>query len=923
MIETCRAFDFGAYFWSPPFGSLVYRLSLGFLMSRSHRRPLVASIAALILCVASGGAQPARTARSVKSAIPTPESVFGFKVGADSSLFLYDQSIEYFRRLAKAQPTRVKLLDVGKTSAGHPWTAVLISSPQNLAKLERYRQINQQLARPEGLTESQAKALAREGKAFVDISGGLHASEIAGSQHTPELAYELLSKMNEPETKEILDNVIFFLWPSINPDGQDIVVNWCKERFASTSPLQAPMELYQKYVGHDNNRDSYMLNVIESRVVARTWREWEPQIIYAHHQSSPFPTRMWVPPFADPIGLYAPPLMSRQVNAIGMRIAAELDAKGQPGAVHMLATFDAYYPGYIDYMPMYQNINAWWTETQGGNCGVPRTSTLNDLPTAYKSLMPTSMYSSPWAEGTWSFRHQIEYMVTASVATLRYAARFKDELLYNRYLAGRTTIEQYRKGPPYAYIVPQAQRDRMAPVELLRRLAFLGVKVHQLRAESTFEGVAYPAGTWVVPMDQEYAQLVRELLEVQKYPELGDDLPYDAAGWTLPMQMHVHVVEAKTPLSESFRASMAPVVGKADAWGASGEYPLTTNATAAGIVAAAGAIAGSGDAIALDPTQNNSFRFINRALKSGATVKVDTATDARAARYVVTGVSTAQAEQWARELAVTAERTTVSATSVTAPTRIAMYKAAPGNMDEGWTEWLLDTHEYQYTLIGPEQLRAGDLGARFDVLVLASQGISRAGGRGGFGGGGGGGGAAVSVDDSASIAAVDAFVRGGGTVISWNAGTAGVISALKLPVRNVLQGVTRQQYFTGSSIMRTTVDVAHPVMAGMPAEADVMTSSSPVFAPTDGFEGSVIGKYAADASPLRSGYLKGPQFMQGYASALDVKLGSGHVVLIAFQPQWRGQPIGTFRTIFNAMLYAREAAQSKPTPSFWSPPVMK
>lgn len=870
-------------------------------------------------------AAPAKVA--AKSGIPTPESHFGYQVGADNKLFLYDESISYFKKLQAAAPTRVKLIDVGKTSFGHSWTAVLISSPQNLARIERYREINKRLARPEGLTDAQARELAKEGRAFVDISGGLHASEIAGSQHTPQLAYELLSKANEPETKEILDNVIFFLWPSINPDGQDIVVNWCRERQAGTAGLQAPMELYQKYVGHDNNRDSYMLNVVESRVVARTWREWEPQIIYAHHQSSPFPTRMWIPPFADPIGLYAPPIMSRQVNAIGTRIAAELDAKGQPGAVHMLATFDAYYPGYIDYMPMYQNINAWWTETQGGNCGAPRTSTIADLPTDYKDLMPTSMYSSPWAEGTWSFRNQIDYMVTASMATLRYAARFREEVLYNRYQAGRNTIQQYRNTKPYAYIVPQQQHDPMAPVELLRRLAFLGMNVRQLDADATQDSVVYPKGTWVVPMDQEFAQLARELLEVQKYPELGDDLPYDAAGWTLPLQMNVNVVEAKTPLSAAFRAAMKPIVGKADAWGASPLYPFTTNAQAAGIVAAPGAITGSGDAVALNPAQNNSFRFMNRALAAGGSVSVDTATDARNARYIVTGVDAARMDTWAKELSITAERTTPAATATNAPTRVALYKAAPGNMDEGWTEWLLDSHEFKYTLITPDDIKAGDLGSRFDVIVLASQGIGRGGrggggGGGGAGGGGGGGrGGASVVDDTVTIKAVDDFVRGGGTVVSWNAGAAGVISSLKLPVRNVLQGVNRQQYFTGSSIMRTTVDVAHPVMAGMPEQADVMVSSSPVFATTDGFDGSVIAKYASDSTPLRSGYLKGAPLMQGYASALDVKLGQGHVVLIAFQPQWRGQPIGSFRVVFNSLYYARNAAAGqRKTKDFWTAP---
>lgn len=163
--------------------------------------------------------------------------------------------------------------------------------------------------------------------------------------------------------------------------------------------------------------------------------------------------------------------------------------------------------------------------------------------------------------------------------------------------------------------------------------------------------------------------------------------------------------------------------GTPDAWGASAKYPLTANAMAVGIAAAAGGVTGTGDALALDPKQNNAFRFINRALKAGGSVRVDTAVDARAARYVVTGVDAARANAWAKELAVDVERTTPSATTVKAPTRVALYKAAPGNMGEGWTEWLLDTHEYQYTLIGPDVLRAGNLASRFDVIVLASQGL--------------------------------------------------------------------------------------------------------------------------------------------------------------------------------------------------------
>lgn len=884
------------------------------------RRALTTATTALVCFITA----PA-TAQNAKP-IPTPESVFGFPVGADYKLFTYDQSIEYFRKLAAAS-NRIKLIHVGKTANGKDWTVAIISSPENLAKLAQYRAINMRLAHPDGLTDAEAKRLAHDGKVFVDISGGLHASEIAGSQHTPQVAYELLSRANEPDMKAILDNDIFFLWPSINPDGQDIVVNWCRARDAAQGQPIAPMELYEKYVGHDNNRDSYMLNVVESRVIQRTWREWEPDIVYVQHQSSPFPTRIWIPPFADPIGYRAPAIMGREVNAIGTRIAEELDAHGQPGAVHQLETYDAWYPGYIDYMPMYQNIPSWWTETQGGNCATPRTTTLDSLPPAYRRLQPTTMYVSPWAEGKWGLRDAVNYMVTADLATLNYAAKFKDEVLFNRYQAGRNTIQQFRTSAPFAYIIAQDQHDPVAPVELLRRMAFMGIRIKQLDRDASYAGTTYPKGTWVIPMDQEYAQLVRELFEPQRYPDLSDDTPYDAAGWTLPYQMNVNVVEGQVPLPDEFRAAMKPVQGKAVDWHVAADEPFTTNAEAAGIVPAPGGVSGSGDQLVLDPAQNASFQLINRALAQGATLRFAPAAAGHDARYVVSGLDAARADAWAKELFVRAERTASAPASVAAPTRIAVYKSAPGVMDEGWTEWLFDTNGFKYSLITPADIRAGNLTSRFDVIVFASQGLGAGGGRGGRGGGGGGraggagrGGAADSVA-AEEIRAVDEFVRGGGTVVAWNQGATSLANALRLPVRNVVGGVPRREFFTGGSVMQVITDPTHPIMAGMPERADVFVFNSPVFTTLDGFDGSVLAKFPSDVTPLRSGFLSGPQFIQGFAAALDVKHDRGHAVLFAFQPQWRGQPTGTFRTVFNSAFFGREIAdQAKGAAGFWTAP---
>lgn len=892
------------------------------------RRASTAAAAALLTFLGS-----AARAQQKAGALPTPESVLGFPVGADYKLFTYDQSIDYFRRLAAAS-NRVKLITVGKTSYGKTWTAAVISSPANLARLEQLRQINQQLAHPASLTDAEANRLATQGRAFVDISGGLHASEIAGSQHTPQIAYELLSRAAEPQMKTILDSTVFFLWPSINPDGQDIVVNYCRQTQPGPGQrVQAPpMELYQKYVGHDNNRDSYMLNVIESRVIQRTWREWEPQIIYVQHQSSPFPTRIWLPPFADPVGLRVPPIMARQVNTIGTRIATALDEAGKPGAVSQLETYDAWYPGYIDYMPMYQNINAWWTETQGGNCATPQTTTLADLPRDYKDLRPTSLYTSPWAQGTWTLRDAVDYMVIADIATLDYAARYKHAILYNRYQSARNTIQQFKTSAPYAYIIPQAQHDPVAPVELLRRMAFMGVRVQQLDKDMAYAGTTYPKGTWVIPMDQEYAQLVRELFEKQVYPDLGDDTPYDAAGWTLPFQMGVNVVEGDAPLTSEFRAALVTPKGKAVDWHTDANEPFTTNAYAAGIVAPAGGVTGSGDALVVDPAQNDAFKLINQALAGGAKLAFSPATSGRGARYVVTGVNTSSVDASARDLYVRAERMASSAVStVPVPTRIALYKSQGGVMDEGWTEWLFDTYGYKYTLISPADLRAGNLGARFDAIVVGSQGVGNAGrgGRGGGGGAGGGGrggrgaGAPADTTTPPEVAALDQFVKDGGTIVSWNQGSSAIVNALHLPVRNVVQGVNRRDFFTGGSVMSVTTDPTQPVMAGTPARADVFVSNSPVFTTLDGFQGSVLAKFASDSTVLRSGFLSGPQYIRGFAAALDVKHDRGHVILMAFQPEWRGQPQGTFRTVFNAAFYARDvSAQNQPNPGFWmAPPI--
>ncbi len=856
--------------------------------------------------------------------VPTPESVLGFRPGADYKLANYEQVLSYFQKVDAASD-RVMLVEAGKSSQGRPYWFALVSSADNLRQIDHYREIARRLAHPEGLTDAEARRLAREGKAFVHVDGGLHSSEVAGPQETPQLLYDLVSRADEPDTKAMLDNVIVMLWPTINPDGQSMVADYYMARVGTPNENQGMNlpRLYQEYVGHDNNRDAYMLNTIESRVMEHAWRQWEPNIIYVQHQSSPFPTRIWLPPFAEPIATQAPGLISSEVNMIGMAIAQRLNSEGKVGATHMGTGFDAWYAGYIDYNPVFKNIPAFWTETQGTG-PAPRTSTPDQVPEAMRR--PQALYVSPWLGGTWRLRDAVEYMETASMATIEYASKYKETLLYDRYQSGRDQIARGRREAPYAYFVPQQQRDPAAAVEMLRRLAFSGVRVSQLTGPVEAEGETFPAGTWVVPADQEFAAAAREVLDVQKYPEIRSspggplDTPYDAAGWTLPLSMGVRTVAATKPLDDAARANMKPLgvapdpaakpvpynnvaVPDAAPFDAAPGIGFDSDPVAHAIVPPAGRITGAGPALAVNPAENNAFKAINRAWRAGGSVRWAPGATAAGGRYVIAGLAPAAQDAMVSALALNAERVAAPAGPVTRP-RVGLFLGET-SMDEGWTRLVLDQFEFDYVRVSGEDVQAGALKDKIDILVLADDARVVAGG----GGRGGRGGAAPPAANAAApqpavdprVKAIDDFVRAGGTLVCFNRSSTFAIDQLKLPVRNVVAGVGRQQFFVGGSLLTVLPEASNRFMAGMPERAAVFYDSGPVFETTDGFKGTVLARYPEKESPLASGFLLGPALIQGKAAALDVQLGDGHVVLLGFRPQWRGQPFGTFRVIFNAI----------------------
>jgi len=836
--------------------------------------PKLAAILAGLLYL---GAHPAPA-----QSVPTPESVLGHKPGDDFYLANYDESREYFRKLAAAS-NRVKLITVGKTTRGLDWEIAVISSPANLAKLDRYKQISQQLAHGRGLDDSAARALAREGKAIVHIDGGLHSTEVAGAQQSIALAYKLVSSQGDPEIDAILDNVILMLWPTLNPDGQNEVVAWYRRNLGTPYEVSPLPDLYQEYVGHDNNRDGYMNNMLESRDVTKTEIDWAPVVFYCHHQTAPFPTRIFIPPFTEPISSNIHPLMARWLNVLGIDMAAYLDEHGMPGAVHRVG-FDNWYPGFLDFTHIFRNSISFFTETALYAYATPHFYSVNDFPRERQPLRSEIFYSSPWKGGWWRLGDAVRYMLGASMSVLDTAAKYREQFLYNRYQAARDNIERFRREPPFAYVIPREQRDLPTAGILVDKLLINGIEVHQ--GTIAANGRTY-RDAWVVLMDQPFSPLVKELFEPQEWPDLRaspngpPQRPYDVAGWTLPMQMGVETAVITTPLAPQQRSALKAL----------------TSATLP-----PGGVQGSGTTYTLSRNSNASFKVVNATLTGGGQVGI-TRTD-----FVLTGMGV---PDLAREQSLTLQAVAKAPDGAvtTRKPRLGLYRAWMGVIDEGWTRWILEDFGFAPVTLRNPDIQAGHLRERFDVILLPDSsarammdGFAPGTIPGEYVGGIG----------STGVDALRDFVRDGGTLIAFNNASQFAIDQLHLPVTNVLAGVTPEQFYCSGSLLRVELrDPAHPVAAGMPREPIVMFERGPAFDTRAGFRGNVLASYSRDNNPLASGYLLHPERIQGKAAALEVFYGDGRVYLFGFRPQWRGQSHGTYKLFFNAIFDS--PASAKPT----------
>lgn len=838
-------------------------------------------------------------AASASQAVPTPASVLGHTPGDDFYLASYDESRAYFQQLARTSD-RIKIVNVGKTTRGLDWEIAIISSPENLAALDKYKDINRRLTWARGLDDSAAKALAREGKIIVHIDGGMHSTEVAGAQQSILLAYKLVSTQGDPEIDAILHNVILVLWPTLNPDGQDEVVSWYRRNLGTSFEVSPLPDLYQEYVGHDNNRDGYMNNMLESQDVTRQELIWNPEVFYTHHQTAPFPARIFIPPFVEPISSNIQPILMRWLNAIGIDMAAYLDEHGMPGAINRVG-FDNWYPGFQDFTGIFRNSISFFTETALYGYATPHFYTVRDFPKDFQSLDSQVFYSSPWTGGWWRLGDAVRYMLGASLSVLDTAAKYHEQLLYNKYQAGRDTIARFQKNPPFAYVISTEQRDLPEAARLAETLMTNGIEVHQATQPFAANGQNYPAGSWVILMDQPFAGLVKELFEPQKYPDLRENgtpiKPYDVAGWTLPMQMGVDADAVMQPVSPDERAKLKRLENFA---------------------APAGTVTGSGSVFLLDPRTNAHFKAINEILAAGGRVSFTT-DGAEPGTAVISGVTHERMAALSTDssLSIRSVEKAPENLLATKKPRVGLYRAWAANIDEGWTRWILQNYDFAPITLHNGGIEASHLLDRFDAIILPDAQPNQI--LNGFPVGSVPGEYAGGIRPS-GVESLREFVSGGGTLIAFNNASLFVIDQFGLPVTDVLANLKPDEFYCSGSLLRVEIpDSARPGLWGLPLDPAVMFERGPAFATKPDFRGAVLASYPEDVSPLASGYLLHPERIEGKAAALEVAYGNGRIYLFGFKPQWRAQSHGTYKFFFDAIYDSPSLAKPSSFPKSAKP----
>jgi hypothetical protein len=864
--------------------------------------------------------------------VPSPKSHFGFSIGDNYHLATFTQTEAYFQKVAKASP-RAKLQSIGKTEEGRNQYMLIVSSPKNIKNLAKYKAISQRLARAEYLSESEAKALAKEGKAVVWIDGGLHATETVGIHQLIESIYQFTTRSDE-ETMRILDNTII-LFVHANPDGQELVSNWyMRQQDTLKRSTEFLPRLYEKYIGHDNNRDFYMMNTSEAANMARQqYIEWMPQILYNHHQTGPEGTVVAGPPYRDPFNYVYDPLLVTGIDALGAAMSSRLNAEGKPGyTMKSGSVYSTWWNGGLRTTAYYHNIIGLLTEIIGS-------PTPQNIPLVPNRLIPNSATPFPITPQKWLFKNSIDYSLSLNYAVLNYATRYREEVLMNIYKMGRKSIELgsqdywtlspnkveqltsiagnklktmsdslfavVYKNPATsdarAYILTADQSTtQYAFVNILIKS---GIRVERATKDFVVNGKTYPKGSYVVKTNQAFRPHVIDMFEPQdhpndfQYPGGPPVRPYDSAGWTPAFTMGVQFDRILTDL----------------------EAPLET--IPYGQLQAATPTFVAGKYYAFSTADNASFTLLNALLKAGIEVS-------KSKESFIVAHSDAAASILAKaQVKITAlDKMPAESADKLGTKRIGLWDVYGGSMPSGWLRWILEQHQFDFKLVFAKEIDKGNLRSKFDVLIFVRGAIP------GLKGEAGAGEYVIKepveseipaeyqetlgkLTAAKSIPSLKAFLEAGGDIITIGT-SANLAYHLNLLVKNALVEVVAgkekdlpgEKFYIPGSVMQVSVDNSVKANWGMTPQADVYFSASPVFklsaeAIAHG-ELIPLAWYASDKT-LRSGWAFGQTYLQDGIAAFQAKVGKGNLYVFGPEVTFRGQTHNTFKMVFNQLYETR------------------
>jgi len=876
--------------------------------------------------------------------IPTPKEHFGFNIGDNYQLATFTQTEAYFKKVAAAS-NKVKLQVIGKTEEGRNQYMVIVSDPSNIRQLAKYKSISQKLARAENLSDAEAKQLAKEGKSVVWIDGGLHATEVTGIHQLIQTLYTVLTRDDE-ETKNILKSTII-LFVHANPDGQELVSNWYMRNAdtlkRSTSDIP---RLYEKYIGHDNNRDFFMLNMSESKNMSRQlYIEWMPQILYNHHQTGPPGTVVAGPPYRDPFNYVYDPLLVTGIDAVGAAMSSRLNAEGKPGyTMKSGSVYSTWWNGGLRTAAYYHNIIGLLTEIIGN-------PTPSKIPLVPQRLIPNSATPYPIEPQTWYFKNSIDYSVSLNYAVLNYASRYKDELLYNIYTMGKHSIDAgskdtWTKSPkkvdllnetfksdkkeikgdtlpvdyfskiyknkelrdPRGYIIPVDQ-SRTA-TEFINILINSGIKVQKATQEFKYAGKQYPRGTYIVKTNQAFRPHVLDMFEPQdhpndfQYPGGPPVRPYDAAGWTPAFTMGIQFDR----ILEDFEGPFETIVyGQVQKW--SSFASVESHSKSIGV--------------SFSTKDNASYLAVNEFLSKGATVYKN-----KDRFYVpIDNKDSLSLYKLSDKLWRENEVTFVAESSIpkeelinVKPLRVGLWDKYGGSISSGWVRWIFEQYHFPFNLVYAKEIDSANLNSKFDVLVFVEGAIP-----------------ALRTEPSPwedkepkedeiptefkthlgkitaqkSIPALQKFLNNGGRIITIGS-SANLAYHLNLPVKNALvemvagkeKPLPGEKFYIPGSVMQVDVDNNYAPNWGMSNKADVYFSASPVFklAPEAIAQKEVTPlAWYASATTLRSGWAFGQAYLQDGVAAFEANVGKGKLFVYGPEITFRGQTHGTYKMLFNQL----------------------